>query len=165
MSPLQRRVYLISCALTSLLVTTLLFVAPRTHGKAPANGTTVFRCIDVNGVISFADTPCKHSRSRRLRIEHSLIQSAPISTAEQQRLRALEQRLKTDRVNQRTKTSAERKRQHAAAQRGAERCKQATAGLTEVRQRKRRGYPVSQAQRIDREETALRGEIKAWCNR
>jgi len=85
--------------------------------------------------------------------------------AEQQRLRALEQRLKSDRASQRTKMIAERRRQHAAAQAGAERCKQATAGLSEIRQRKRRGYPVSQAQRIDNEEIALRGEIKVWCNR
>ncbi len=165
MNPLQRRLNLATCVLTSLVVTVLSVLSSDTQAQTPANGTTVFRCIDINGVIRFADTPCKSSRSTRLRVEHSLIQNAPLSIAEQRRLRALEQRLQTDRASQRTKASAERRRQHAAAQAGAKRCKQATAGLKEIRQRKRQGYPVSQARRIDSEETALRGEIKAWCDR
>jgi len=163
MNTLQRRCYLTVCILTSLLVATLLVSAPDTHGQAPPNGTTVFRCIDIDGVISFADKPCKHSSSTRLRIEHSLVQSAPISMAEQQRLRALEQRLTTSRVARRSNDTAERKRKLAAAQAGDERCKQARIGLEEIRGRKRRGYPLRQAERIDSEEIALRGEISTWC--
>ena len=133
------------------------------HAQSPANGTTVFRCIDISGVVSFADAPCKHSASTRLRIEHSLVQSAPISMAEQQRLRALEQRLNASRVQRRSINLAEHKRKLATAQAGEERCRQAKLGFAEIRARKRRGYPARQSKRIDNEEAALRGEISTWC--
>lgn len=133
------------------------------YAEAQANGTTVFRCIDLNGVVSFADAPCKDSTSHRLRIEHSLIQSAPISMAEQQRLRALEERLNsTSRRRQGDRLKAAKMRT-AEQNAGAERCKQATAGLRQIRLRKRRGYPVQQARRIDNEEAALQGEISSYC--
>lgn len=158
-----RRLYVLACTLTSIAVITLLLKAPPASAQGQPNGTTVFRCIDISGVISFADAPCKQSTSTRLRIEHSMVQSAPISMAEQQRLRALEQRLKTKRAARKSGDFAEHKRKLAETQAGAERCLQARRGLTEIRSRKRRGYPARQAERIDNEERALEGEISAWC--
>lgn len=168
MNTIKRHYYWVSCVLTGLLVSALLISGlvlstPTTNAEAQSNGTTVFRCIDINGVISFADAPCKHSRSKRLRIEHSLVQSAPISLAEQQRLHALELRLANNRAVRHSNSAVQHKRKLATQHAGKERCKQAKTGLEEIRSRKRRGYPVRQAARIDSEETALRGEIRTWC--
>lgn len=142
----------------------LLLLSERgAFAEAPANGTTVFRCIDISGVVSFSDAPCKHSASTRLRIEHSMIQSAPISMGEQQRLRALEQRLQASRAARKSDNLSDHKRKLAAAQANDERCRQATLGIEEIRSRKRHGYPASQAKRIDNEEEALRNEISTYC--
>ncbi len=158
----QQILYRLACFVTSAAVI-LLVSEGDSFASAPANGTTVFRCIDISGVVSFADAPCKHSASTRLRIEHSMIQSAPISMGEQQRLRALEQRLKTSRAARKSNNLSDHKHKLAAAQASKERCHQATLGLEEIRSRKRHGYPASQAQRIDNEEQALRNEISTYC--
>lgn len=159
----RTRLYPLAPGLSLTAVITLLFTAELSNAQSPANGTTVYRCIDPSGVVSFADAPCKDSTSTRIRIEHSLVQSAPISMLEQQRLRALELRLHTHRAERKSDNLAEHKRRLAEAQAGEERCRQAERGLAEIRQRKRRGYPVSQSKRIDNEELALRGEISTYC--
>ena len=141
-----------------------LFFVQSTEAQTQPNGTTVYRCIDLNGVVRFADAPCKKSVSHRLRIEHSLIQSVPISVEEQQRLYALDDRLNRARGDTKRKSLASKKRRLAQSAIAEERCKQARQGLVQIRLRKRRGYPVSQSQRIDNEEIALRGEIDLYCN-
>jgi len=139
-------------------------VALSAGAQAPPNGTTVYRCIDLNGVVSFADAPCTKSVSHRLRIEHSLIQSVPISIEEQQRLYALEARLNSQRSDKKSRKSASKKQRLAQAAASALRCKQARLGLTQIRLRKKRGYPIGQSERIDNEHEALQGEIKTHCN-
>ncbi len=141
-----------------------LRVVQGAEAQTPPNGTTVYRCIDINGVVRFADAPCKKSVSHRLRIEHSLIQSVPISVEEQQRLHALDDRLSKARGNAKKNSLAKKKRRLAQSAIAEERCKQANQGLAQIRLRKRRGYPVSQSQRIDNEEIALRGEIDLHCD-
>ena len=151
--------------LMALLGCAVATLAAASHAQAQTSGSTVFRCIDLNGVVSFSDTPCEHSSSKRLRIEHSLIQSSPISMAELQRLRALEDRLQSGRKRSQQRQELAHKHKLAERQASAERCREARLGLTEIRQRKRRGYPVSQAQRIDAEEQALKGELAEHCER
>lgn len=142
-----------------------LLVADQAVAQAPPNGTTVYRCIDIQGVVSFADAPCNKSVSHRLRIEHSMIQSVPISVEEQQRLHALEARLNGERSRRRTKNGVVAQKRMAKSQIADERCKQAQRGLRQIKLRKRFGYPISQSKRIDNEELALKGEIKAYCVR
>ena len=136
----------------------------RIDAQAPPNGTTVYRCIDQNGIISFADAPCSKSVSHRLRIEHSLIQSVPISIEEQQRLYALEARLNGERSQKKSRRLAASKKRLAQDQVAALRCKQARLGLAQIRSRKKRGYPIGQSERIDSEHEALQGEIRTFCD-
>ena len=150
-------------ALHIALFIALAFVAPGLNAQAPPNGTTVYRCIDLNGVVSFADAPCTKSVSHRLRIEHSLIQSVPISIEEQQRLYALEARLNGERSENRSKKLASAQKRLAQAKAAEIRCKQARMGLAQIRSRKKRGYPIGQSERIDNEHQALQGEIRSYC--
>jgi len=141
-----------------------LVAALSAGAQSPPNGTTVYRCIDLNGIVSFADSPCAKSVSHRLRIEHSLIQSVPISVEEQQRLYALEARLNGERSGKKSRKLASKKKRLAQAEAAAQRCKQARLGLSQIRSRKKRGYPIGQSERIDSEYQALQGEINSYCN-
>ena len=147
------------------LATSTGLTSVATKAQTSPNGTTVYRCIDLQGVVNFSDAPCKNSVSTRMRIEHSLIQSVPISIEEQQRLNALENRLGHQRLAQRARTTAEKKRRIAEASAGAERCKQAMLGMSQIRRRKRRGYPLDQSKRIDNEHQALTHEIESYCQK
>jgi|GEM_PF-3294166 len=131
--------------------------------QSPPNGTTVFRCIDPSGVVNFADAPCNHSASTRLRIQHSVVQSAPISMAEQQRLNALEQRLDTQAQTAKRRAAIEQKRRRLERQASTDRCQLVRETLADIRKRKRLGYPLSQAKRIDREEQLLDRERYRHC--
>ena len=158
--------YLFNAAFTRLvLLCAFALIYASSSAQSPPNGTTIYRCIDLQGVVSFADAPCTQSVSHRLRIEHSMIQSVPISIEEQQRLRALEVRLNRERSTKEARAQAQQKLRIAEAGASTERCKQARLGLTQIRSRKRRGYPVSQSQRIDNEEQALHGQIASYCTR
>jgi hypothetical protein len=94
-----------------------------------------------------------------------MIQSVPISVEEQQRLHALEARLDGERSRRRSKNSASAQKRMAQSDAAAQRCKQAQRGLRQIKLRKRFGYPISQSKRIDNEELALKGEIRAHCVR
>lgn len=156
-------VSLLIAGLLTTLATSTTFTAIPTKAQTSPNGTTVYRCIDLQGIVNFSDAPCKNSVSKRMRIEHSLIQSVPISIDEQQRLNALESRLGNQRAAQRARTTAEKRRRHAEATAGAERCRQAQLGISQIRLRKRRGYPLDQSKRIDNEHRALTQEIESYC--
>ncbi len=144
------------------LIVVLLPVVARAQG--PANGTTVFRCLGADGIINYADAPCRDSASKRLRIEHSMIQSVPLSVDDQQRLNALTERLKSHRDQATLRKLRQRSERIGRSNGNARRCRVARAGLAEVKLRKRRGYPVRQAQRIDAEEDALEDEISTTCD-
>jgi len=148
-----------------LLILGLSTLTLATDAQAPPNGTTVYRCIDLNGIVSFADAPCTRSVSHRLRIEHSLIQSVPISIEEQQRLYALEARLNSERSEKKSRELKSKRKRLAQTEVAAARCKQARLGLDQIRSRKKRGYPIGQSERIDNEHSALQGEIKTHCEK
>jgi hypothetical protein len=141
----------------------ILLLPVSVQAQGPANGTTVFRCLGTDGIINYADAPCRDSASKRLRIEHSLIQSVPLSVEDQQRLNALTERLKSNRDQASLRKLRQRSERIGRNNGNARRCRVARAGLAEVKLRKRRGYPVRQAQRIDAEQRTLEEEISATC--
>ena len=140
-----------------------VLLSAHASAQGPATGTTVFRCISAAGTVRFSDRPCRESVSERLRIEHATVQSAPLSIADQQRLNALSERLQLARSEAERRRALHQRLQSRRAEAAASRCRTARAALTELRTRKRRGYPAKQAVRIDAEERALNEDIRLHC--
>ncbi|MEM7219683.1 MAG: DUF4124 domain-containing protein [Pseudomonadota bacterium] len=131
-------------------------------GAAPA-GANIYRCVDPQGVVNFADRPCPRSVSRQLYLEHSIVESVPLDIDERRRLQAINRRLATMQDRARVDALRKRNEQRAKQRAAVARCDAARRAQGELRDRKRRGYPLRHARRIAAEERTLRSDIDAYC--
>ncbi len=149
MSPAARIVLLVA------LVTT----------AAPVSAA-VYHCRDEEGVPTFSQFPCGSTPGAERPLPQrplATIRTPPLAAAERRRLDAMARKLETRR-RQRERSDAQVRQQ--AQRREAARaraCDAARSGLTALARQRRSGYPLRQAQALDRREAELKHTVRKHC--
>ena len=132
--------------------------------ETPHNTTVVFQCKTEQGEVHFADTPCRDRPSQKLRIEHYSVFNTPIDPRSTARLEDIDNRLARERTARTADLKQDRRRYRLAKQRAAAECDAAELGLKNLRQRKKTGYSLREANAIAEQELALRQQQADFCN-
>ncbi|MEZ5559233.1 MAG: hypothetical protein R3E86_11935 [Pseudomonadales bacterium] len=160
---LLRRTVSSSAAHRALRLTTLLVCA---LAAATLPAATAHRCRGPDGQLAFRQFSCNAGeRPEPLALDPLVVvEQAPLSPAQQQRLQALarDAGVRRQRRAQRQRSAA---RQHAAEQaRRDARCARIEADLDALEQQRRHGYRLADAARLRERETRLRADRASVCD-
>ena len=128
----------------------------------------ISRCEDDAGRIHFLQFGCP-SGTRNIEPESdgeallSVVATAPLSAEEHQALRQLERSLARDRQARATRRARDARQQAARREEHARRCAEANRKLSELAERRRKGYPATAERRLEAEESRWRAARKAAC--
>lgn len=127
---------------------------------APAKPQSIYRCPQLNAPPLFSGTPCPSARP----VEPTVINgyAPPTLTPAEQRqlLRQSQQRDHQQADRSRVARAPSRKELRAAATTA---CKRHQEALRALQSRRRKGYKLSEAARLDHQEQGLRQDIRLHC--
>ena len=151
--------------LNSLATLTILACASASSLELQA---AISRCEDDAGRLHFLQFGCPPG-TRSLEPEAdgqallSVVSTAPLSAEERQALEQLERSLARDRQRRATQRAQNHRQQAARRAESARRCEEAERKLSELAERRRKGYPATAERKLEAEESRWRAARKAAC--
>lgn len=131
-----------------------------------AEAAAVYRCEDPQGTPGFSQFPCGGVPANAHPHGHnplSVVRMAPVTAAERRHLDALARRVEDQRRERRQRQSRARSQALSHRSHRLSECEKATRRLADLQRLRRNGYPLRQANALDRRESTLKDAIKANC--